>query len=47
MLAQLLFDAVRAEPGDLAADVDVRLVDRVAERVARVTAHDEAAASEP
>src|SRR5579871_5604087 len=37
--AQLLLDAVGAEPRDLAADVDARLVQRVAEAIAGVAAH--------
>src|SRR5205085_4429201 len=41
LLAQLLLDAVGAEPRELAAHVDARLVDRVAERIARVAADDE------
>ena len=44
LVAQLLLDAVGAEARDRAAHVDARLVDRVAERVARVAADDEAAA---
>src|SRR4051794_23304259 len=44
VLPQLLLDAVGAEARDAAAHVHVRLVDRVAERLARVAADDEAAA---
>ena len=40
-VAQLLLDAVGAEAGDRAAHVDVRLVHRVAERLAGVAEHDE------
>ena len=43
LVAQLLLDAVRAEARDRAAHVEPRLVDRVAERLARVAADDEAA----
>src|SRR3954469_579989 len=43
LVAQLLLDAVGAERLDRAAHVEVRLVDRVAERVAGVAADDEAA----
>ena len=43
LVAHLLLDAVGAEPGDRAADVEPRLVQRVAERLAGVAAHDEAA----
>src|SRR5919108_6553244 len=42
LVAKLLLDAVGAETGDLAADVDARLVDRVSERLAGVPADDEA-----
>src|SRR3954452_6062473 len=38
-VAQLLLDHVGAEAGDRAADVDVRLVHRVAQRVAGVAEH--------
>src|SRR6185436_5740127 len=38
LVAHLLLDAVRAEVGDPATHVDMRLVDRVAERLARVAA---------
>src|SRR6266508_962870 len=41
--AQLLLDAVRAEAGDRAVDVQARLVDRVVQRVARVAADEQAA----
>src|SRR3954464_8306686 len=44
LVAQLLLDAVGAEGLHRAAHVEVRLVDRVAERVAGVAADDEAAA---
>ena len=43
LVAHLLLDAVGAEPGDRAAHVEPRLVDRVAERIAGVAADDEAA----
>src|SRR3954468_13071371 len=43
VVAQLLLDAVGAERLDAPAHVEVRLVDRVAERVAGVAADDEAA----
>src|SRR5215218_8089453 len=43
VLGELLLDAVGTEALDRAAHVEVRLVDRVAERVARVAADDEAA----
>src|SRR3954449_3140150 len=43
VVAQLLLDAVGAEGLDAPAHVEVRLVDRVAERVAGVAADDEAA----
>src|SRR5580658_2302677 len=39
--AHLLFNAVGAEPGDRAADVQPRLVERVSERLAGVAAHHE------
>ena len=41
--AHLLLDAVGPERRDLAGDVEPRLVDRVAERLARVAADDEPA----
>ena len=41
LVAQLLLDAVGAEARDRAADVEARLVDRVAERLAGVAADDE------
>ncbi len=44
ILAKLLLDAVGAKPGNVAAHVDMRFVDRVAERVAGVAADDQAAA---
>src|SRR5690242_7969125 len=40
LVAHRLLDAVRAEAPDAAADVEARLVDRVAEAVARVAADD-------
>src|SRR6185312_9771083 len=43
LVAHLLLDAVRAEVGDPATHVDMRLVDRVAERLARVAADHERA----
>src|SRR5215211_649361 len=43
LVAELLLDAVRAEGGDVAADVEACLVDRVSERLARVAADDEPA----
>jgi hypothetical protein len=43
LLAQLLLDAIRAQLGDLSTDVDARLVDRVAQGLARVAANDQAA----
>src|SRR4051812_39088673 len=43
VVGQILLDAVGAERLDAAAHVEVRLVDRVAERVAGVAADDEAA----
>ena len=43
LVAHLLLDAVGAEARDRAAHVQVRLVDRVAERLARVAADDEPA----
>src|SRR5512132_204371 len=42
LLAQLLLDAVGAEAGDRTAHVDPGLVDRVAEGVAGVAAHEQA-----
>src|SRR6476661_9321994 len=39
LLAHLLLDAVGPEAGDGAADVEARLVDGVAQRVAGVAAH--------
>src|SRR5262249_33279363 len=44
VLAELFLDAVGAEARDGAAHVDVRFVDRVAERVSGIAADDEATA---
>ena len=47
LVAHLLLDAVGAEARDLAADVDPRLVDRVAEVLAGVAADDQASRAGP